>query len=94
MFHINVSVCYNHDGRYRNEPNLAEDKDALDWWRTRKEDYPTLVRLARKYLCVPATSTQAERVFSWMGHLLNKRRLNLSGESVTMQLFLKDNLKI
>ena len=41
-----------------------------------------------------ATSTQAERVFSWMGWLLNKRRLSLSGESVTMQLFLKDNLTI
>ena len=53
-----------------------------------------LARLVRKYLCVPATSTQAERVFSWMGWLLNKRRLSLSGESVTMQLFLKDNLEL
>ena len=49
--------------------------------------------LARKYLCVPAdTNTQAERVFSWMGWLLNKRRLSTSGETVSMQLFLKDNL--
>ena len=90
-----LSVCYNHSaGRYRNEPLLAEDKNALDWWRSKKEDFPTLARLAKKYLCVPATSTQAERVFSWMGWLLNKRRLSLSGESVTMQLFLKDNLTI
>ena len=44
--------------------------------------------------CVPATSTQAECVFSWMGFLLNKRRLSLSGESVTIQLFLKDNLEL
>ena len=33
-------------------------------------------------------------VFSCMGFLLNKRRLGLSGESVTMQLFLKDNLEL
>ena len=46
------------------------------------------------FLCVPATNTQAERVFSWMGFLLNKRRLSLSGESVTMQLFLEDNLEL
>ena len=39
-------------------------------------------------LCVPGTSTQAERVFSWMGWLLNKRRLSMSGETVSMQLFL------
>ena len=47
-----------------------------------------------EYLCVPVTSTQAERVFSWMGWLFNKRRLNLSGESVLMQMSLKDNLEL
>ena len=31
-----------------------------------------LATLTRKNLCVPATSTQAERVFSWMGWLLKK----------------------
>ena len=71
----------------------VHDLDPLGWWRGRQEQYPNLVRLARKFLCVPATSTQAERVFSWMGFLLNKRRLSLSGESVSMQLFLKDNLE-
>ena len=42
--------------------------------------------------CQHKTSTEAERVFSWMGWLLNKRRLSMSGETVSMQLFLKDNL--
>ena len=31
--------------------------------------------------------------FQW-AFLLNKRRLSLSGESVSMQLFLKDNLEL
>ena len=31
---------------------------------------------ARKNFCVPATSTQAERVFSWMGWLLKKWALS------------------
>ena len=44
--------------------------------------------------CVPATITQAERVFSWMGWMLNKRRLNMLDENVMMQLFLKDNMEI
>ena len=45
--------------------------------------------------CCTSTSTQAERVFSWVGFLLNKRRLSLSGgESVTMQPFLNDNLEL
>ena len=58
----------------------------------RKEEYATLVRLARKYLCVPGASTQAERAFSCMGWLLNKIRLSMSGETVSMQLSLEDNL--
>ena len=37
--------------RYRNKP-LGTDKNFLDWWKAKKEEYPTLARLARKYLCV------------------------------------------
>ena len=50
-----------------------------------------LATSARTNLCVPATITQAERVFSWMEWLL-KKGLCLSGKSVNMQLFLKDSL--
>ena len=50
--------------------------------------------LARKYLFVPATSAQAERVFTWMGFLFNKRRPTLSGERVSMQLILRDNIEL
>ena len=39
----------------RNEP-LEADKNSLDWWRAKKKEYGT------KYLRVPGTSTQAERV--------------------------------
>ena len=41
---------------------------------------------------MPATSTQAERVFSAMGWLLNKKRQCLTGSHVDEQLFLKENL--
>ena len=39
-------------------------------------------------------SAQAERVFLWMGWPLNKRRLSMSGEIESMQLFLKDDLDL
>ena len=35
----------------RTEP-LGADKNSLDWWKAKKEEYPTLAKLARKYLCV------------------------------------------
>ena len=47
----------------------------------------------RKYLCAPATSTQAERVFSALGWMLKKRRQALTGAHVNSQLFLKENLE-
>ena len=48
----------------------------------------------RKYLCVPATSTQAERMFSALGLLLTKRRLAMTGDNVNARLFLRDYLEI
>ena len=41
---------------------------------------------------IPATSTQEERVISWMGFQLNKRRLSLSGESVSIWVSLKSKI--
>ena len=77
--------------KYNKEPALDEDKDPLVWWSLL---FPRFWRLAMKYLCVPATSTQAERVLSWMGFLLSKRRLSLLEESVSLQLFLKVNIEL
>ena len=74
-------------GRFKNELSVDKDEDPLGLWKTKRLEYPTLTRLVKKFLCVPATSTQAERVFSWMGWLLNKRRLFLSGESVNIHSF-------
>ena len=39
-------------------------------------------------------SAQAKRVFLWMGWPLNKRRLSMSGEIESMELFLKDDLDL
>ena len=85
MFFIISFLSY----RFKNEPSVDKDEDPLGWWKTKRLEYPTLTRLVKKFLYVPATSTQAERVFSWMGWLLNKRRLCLSGESVKSQTLLE-----
>ena len=79
---------------YKLEPALDKDKDPLDWWRARKHQYPNMIYLVKKYLCIPATSTQAERVFSALSFLLNKRRLCMSGANVNAQQFLEDNLEL
>jgi len=42
--------------RYMNVPLLPIDGDALFWWRDHAAMFPTLAKLARKYLAIPATS--------------------------------------
>ena len=88
MFFIVSFLSY----RFKNEPSVDKDKDPLGLWKTKRLKYPTLTRLVKKFICVPATSMQAEWVFSWMGWLLNKRRLCLSGESVNSQTLLEGTL--
>ena len=75
---------------YRNEPLLARDEEVLPYWAKNKEKFPHLARIAKKYLCVMATSTEAERTFSALGLLLTKQRLCMTGENINKQLFLRD----
>ena len=77
--------------RYSLEPSYVGDP--LKWWKANASRYPLLANLARKYLCIPATSVPSERVFSSAGHIVNKRRACLDPSSVNMLVFLAENLK-
>ena len=50
--------------------------------------YRELVPLARRSLCVVATSVPSERVFSKAGQLISARRNRLSAKTVKMVMFL------
>ena len=76
---------------YKKEPILGREHDPCVWWKKKCDKYPLLSKLAKKYLCVPATSVESESVFSSLGLLLTKRRLSMTGDNVNRQLF-KDKL--
>ena len=59
----------------------------LVWWKRNEGRYPTLSRMARKYLALPATSTPSERAFSIAGSIVNKKRACLLPENVNMLVF-------
>ena len=75
---------------YRAERRLKTDGCPLGWWRERKDNYPLLSKLARKYLAVQATSTPAERVMSTLGLVLNSKRQSLRGDLFDEIMFLTD----
>ena len=78
---------------YMTTPKLDEEEDPLSWWKERKVYYPMLSELARKYLCIPATSSPSERVFSTAGNVVTCDRSCLKPAKVDMLVFLAKNLR-
>jgi len=65
--------------------------DILSWWKLHQTEYPRLSEVARKVLCLTATSVPCERVFSRGGWIVNKRRCSLSRSTVSLLVFLSCN---
>ena len=76
--------------RYSQEPLMHHYGNVLQWWHDNKRNYPCHAVLARKYLCVQATSTTAERVMSLMGNIVTKKRSLLTDENVRILTYLSD----
>ena len=53
-------VKWIHAYRIGEEPSLL-------WWKSNQHHFPQITWIAEKYLCVPAISIPAERVFSTAG---------------------------
>ena len=76
---------------YKKEPPISATENPLVWWRNNCSKYPYLSLLAKKYLCIPATSVPSERVFSTAGDIVTAQRSQLKPEHVDMLIFLKKN---
>ena len=65
--------------------------DILEYWKTQNENFPTLQKLAKLILAVPASAASSERNFSSAGFLVNERRTLLGENTVDEILFLHSN---
>ena len=68
------------------------DINPLEWWKTHYIDYTHLAYLAKKYLCIPATSVASEHLFSTSGNLVSDKPSCLKPERANMLTFLAKNL--
>jgi hypothetical protein len=79
--------------QYLAQPAVGVAKDPLEWWRMHKSLFPVLARLARKFLCIPATSAPVERVWSTAGNVVTRRRARLSDDLVDSIVFCHENIE-
>ena len=73
-------------------PRLDFEEDPLAWWSIHSSSYLILSQLAKKYLCVCATSCSSERLFSASGNIVSPLRATLNPDKVDMLTFLAKNL--
>lgn len=77
---------------YMEEKPVPRDQDPLLWWKSHEQAFPSLSRLAAKYLGITASSVPSERIFSKAGELVSQRRNRLKGDHVNILLFLNKNI--
>jgi hypothetical protein len=77
--------------KYFNLPTASRTVDPFLWWNERKNELPIMSKLARKYLCMSATSVPSERLFSDVGNHITPSRNRLSPDFVSKIIFLKRN---
>ena len=71
---------------------IDPETNLLKWWSAHEVDFPVISKFARKYLCICASSSPSERVFSTSGHIVSKKRNALKLDKVNMLVFLAKNL--
>ena len=77
---------------YLMTPTINGEEDPQPWWRMHNVSFPQLSKLARKFLCIPATSSPSERLFSASGNVVTCQRSCLKPSKVDMLVFLTKNL--
>lgn len=73
-------------------PALAPDSNALEWWKENAEWLPTLFRVGRQLLYIPATSVPSEMINFTAGNTVTKKRTSLTLDNVDMLVFLNKKL--
>ncbi|XP_048852654.1 E3 SUMO-protein ligase ZBED1-like [Brienomyrus brachyistius] len=77
---------------YLQAPGPDSETDPLEWWRQHELSFPSVARLAKKYLSIPATSSSSERAFSASGNIITCKRSCLKPNTVDQLVFLALNL--
>ena len=71
-------------------PLLPQTDDPLVWWKANECFYPLLARVARRALCVPASSASSERLFSVASQVITTKRARLTCKNASLLISLHE----
>jgi hypothetical protein len=69
---------------------VKRDTDIPRYWASKEYEFPTIARIARDHLGIPATSAASESVFSVGGDIITKKRNRLGAGNTRRLLCLRD----
>lgn len=78
----NSLLFHNEVEEYLTASIESQDVNPCEWWKDHKLQYPILAKIARDYICIPATSVPSEQAFSKSGELISKRRNRLGDRAI------------
>ncbi|KAM3850482.1 E3 SUMO-protein ligase ZBED1-like [Diretmus argenteus] len=87
-----IQIVRNEVQLYFTETPISKKDDPLKWWSENEGRFPTVSKLAKSFLSIPATSTPSEQIFSAAGNICSQKRASLSPEHVEMLTFLSMNV--
>ena len=65
--------------------------DVMEWWSNNEGNFPTVSKMAFKYLAIPASSAPSERVFSQLKLILERKRWRMDSARLERVLLLRCN---
>lgn len=72
---------------------FIEKFDVLKFWSSAKE-FPTLQKVARWVLAIPASEASDERIFSDAGYIMKPRTTSLNPGTLSEMVFVHANAKL
>ncbi|XP_073722443.1 zinc finger BED domain-containing protein 4-like [Misgurnus anguillicaudatus] len=79
---------------YLGETTISREDKPLQYWAVNKMRFPTLAKMASRYLSAPCSSVDSERLFSSVSHIVNESRNRITADHAEMILFIEKNLPL
>ena len=74
--------------KYLSKTSLKCDANCPHWWKQNIDLFPLLSKIAKQYICTPATSVPGECILSKAGFVISQQTTRLKPENVSMLIFL------